>query len=174
VEYSYFPLHPETPVEGRLLTDLFAGREALFTSMSERLREVMALEGLEYHDRTHTYRSRLAQEMAVWADTLGATDRFHGALFHAYFVEGLNLAQPDVLFAAAESAGLDAGEAREVVAERRFAGVVDDHWRSAMESGVSGVPTFLIGGFGVVGARPYEVLEALLARCGVRRRRQPP
>ena len=33
--------------------------------------------------------------------------------------------------------------------------------------GVTGVPTFVADGFGVVGAQPYEALEALMARVGV-------
>ena len=28
IKWAYFPLHPDTPLEGRLLTDLFRGREA--------------------------------------------------------------------------------------------------------------------------------------------------
>jgi len=170
VAYSYFPLHPETPVEGRLLEDLFAGRESVFASMSERLGVLMASEGLEYGERTHTYNSRLAQEMAVWADELGHTDRFHDALFRAYFVDGANLADPDVLLAAAASSGLDANEARTVLEQRRYSAAIDQHWRTAREMGVTGVPTFVTGELGVVGAQPYEILESLLARAGVRRR----
>jgi len=35
---------------------------------------------------------------------------------------------------------------------------------------VTGVPTFVASGYGVVGAQPYEVLEQLLDRSGARRR----
>ncbi len=168
--YTYFPLHPDTPVAGRALVDLFAGRESMFDNMKVRLNELMAAEGLEYGERTHTYNSRLAQELAVWADRLGATNLLHDALFHAYFVDGLNLADPDVLIGAATSSGLDPREARAVLDERRFAGIIDADWNAARQAGVKGVPTFVAAGVGVVGAQPYEVLESLMVRVGARRR----
>jgi len=150
--------------------DLFGGRESVVKGMKARLNDVMKAEGLEYRDRTHTYNSRLAQELAAWADGLGATDPLHDALFRAYFVDGLNLADPDVLVAAAGSCGLDALEARAVLTNRTFAARIDADWDAARRAGVTGVPTFVAGGFGVVGAQPYEVLESLLMRVGVARR----
>lgn len=70
----------------------------------------------------------------------------------------------------AERAGLPAGEAREVVTERRFRDAVDFDWRRSRELGVTAVPTFVAGGRGVVGAQPYEVLERLVVEAGARRR----
>jgi predicted DsbA family dithiol-disulfide isomerase len=35
---------------------------------------------------------------------------------------------------------------------------------------VTGVPTFVAGGHGVVGAQPYEVLVKLLEQAGAQRR----
>jgi len=168
--YTYFPLHPDTPKTGRSLADLFKGQEAVFEDMRKRLVELIAAEGLPYGDRTHTYNSRLAQELAAWGDSLGATDALHDALFRAYFVDDLNLAEADVLVAAAESAGLDPGKARAVVEERRFKETIDAHWQAARQTGVTGVPTFVAAGAGVVGAQPYEVLELLMERVGVPRR----
>jgi predicted DsbA family dithiol-disulfide isomerase len=168
--YLYFPLHPETPVEGRSLDELFGKQQSQLAAMHERLAELMAQEGLTYGERSHTYNSRLAQELALWGDGLGATDRLHDALFRAYFVEGLNLAEVEVLVEAARSSGLDPSEARAVVEERRLSDGVDAHWRTARRLGVTGVPTFVASGFGVVGAQPYEALEGLMARVGVSRK----
>ena len=142
----------------------------MLADMGRRLAGFMATEGLEYRDRAFTYNSRSAQELAAWGDGLGATDALHDALFRAYFVDGLNLADTDVLVAAAESSGLDQSEARSVVEERRLEETIDAQWQAATQAGVTGVPTFAAAGFGVVGAQPYEVLEQLMARAGVRRR----
>jgi predicted DsbA family dithiol-disulfide isomerase len=35
---------------------------------------------------------------------------------------------------------------------------------------VTAVPTFVAGGYGVVGAQPYEVLVQLVEKAGARRR----
>lgn len=130
----------------------------------------MALEGLEYGDRTHTYNSRLAQELAVWGDGLGVTDDLHDALYRAYFVDARNIGEPEVLVELAASVGLDADEARTVLEERRFSATIDEHWRRALEMGVRGVPTFVAGGYGVVGAQSYETLVTLMERVGAKRR----
>jgi len=157
-------------MEGRALADLFAGREAMFADMSSRLSALMAAEGLEYGDRSVTYNSRRAQELAAWGDELGATDALHDELFRAYFVLGLNLAEPETLVNAAKSAGLDPDEALAVVEDGRYQATISAHWRRASQAGVTGVPTFTAAGFGVVGAQPYETLEQLMARAGVPRR----
>ena len=39
--------------------------------------------------------------------------------------------------------------------------------RSRSSYGVTGVPTFVAGGYGVVGAQPYETLEQFLEQVGV-------
>ena len=165
--YTYFPLHPDTPPEGRTLEELFRGREAQLHQSKERLVALMRAEGLEYGDRTHTYNSRLAQELAAWGDEVGATAALHDGLYRAYFVDNLNLMDVDVLVRVASSAGLDPDEARVVLEERRMSATIDAHWKRALEAGVSGVPTFAAGGYGVVGAQPYETLIALMQRVGI-------
>jgi predicted DsbA family dithiol-disulfide isomerase len=157
-------------MEGLPLSELFRGREAAIAEMRGRLVALMKAEGLEYGDRTHTYNSRLAQELAVWGDGQGATDALHDALYRAYFVDAVNISDPDALVAVADSVGLDPEEARAVLEERRFSGAIDEHWRSAREMGVTGVPTFVARGYGVVGAQPYETLVTLMERIGVPRR----
>ena len=130
----------------------------------------MEEEGLEYGDRTHTYNSRLAQELAVWGDEAGVTDALHDALFRAYFVEARNLADVDVLVDVARAANLDAAEARAVIEDRRYRSAIDAQWEQARSVGVTGVPTFVAEGFGVVGAQPFETLESLMSRVGVVKR----
>ncbi|MBD3163069.1 MAG: hypothetical protein GF346_11645, partial [Candidatus Eisenbacteria bacterium] len=71
MELVHFPLHPETPPEGRSLQDLFGGgprAEERLRQGRQRLKELAAAEGLPMGERTHTYNSRLAQELGVWAE----------------------------------------------------------------------------------------------------------
>ena len=135
--------------------------------MRRRLVALMSAEGLEYGDRTHTYNSRLAQELAAWGDEAGVTDPLHDALFRAYFVKAQNVGSIDVLVDIAESVGLEATEARSVLEDRRYESTIDAHWVRARSVGVTGVPTFVADGIGVVGAQPYEALEGLMTRVGV-------
>lgn len=170
IKLVHFPLHPDTPVEGKSLEELFAGRGLDLEAMYARMKGLMDAEGLPYGRRTHTYNSRLAQELGKWADTQPGGDKLHDALYRAYFVDTKNIGDPEVLVALAESVGLSGAEARAVIAERRFKSEVDADWMKSRAYGVTGVPTFVAGGYGVVGAQPYEALAQLLDKAGVPKR----
>jgi predicted DsbA family dithiol-disulfide isomerase len=126
----------------------------------------MDAEGLPYGRRTHTYNSRLAQELGKWADTQPGGEAIHDALYRAYFVEARNIGDPEILVEIAQSVGLPAEEARAVLAERRFKEAVDADWAKSHAYGVTGVPTFVASRHGVVGAQPYEVLVELVRKAG--------
>jgi predicted DsbA family dithiol-disulfide isomerase len=168
--WVHFPLHPETPVEGRSMADLYAGRNVDPEAIYARMKGLMDAEGLPYGRRTHTYNSRLAQELGKWADTQPGCEAIHDALYKAYFVEARNIGDPDILVEIAQSVGLPGEEARAVLTERRFKDAVDADWARSRQWGVTGVPTFVAARYGVVGAQPYEVLEQLLDKAGARRR----
>jgi predicted DsbA family dithiol-disulfide isomerase len=57
-----------------------------------------------------------------------------------------------------------------VVTERRFKAEIDTDWQRSRDYGITGVPTFVAGGRGVVGAQPYATLERLLHMAGAARR----
>ena len=166
VEWVHFPLHPETPAEGRSLADLFAGRQVDRKAMHAQMKARMDAEGLPYGERTMTYNSRLAQELGTWADTQPGGEALHDALFRAYFVEARDISQPAVLLDIVERLGLSVEGAREVLEKRTFEAAVDADWALSRQYGITGVPTFVVGRYGVVGAQPYEALEALVQKAG--------
>jgi predicted DsbA family dithiol-disulfide isomerase len=166
----HFPLHPDTPVEGRSMAEFYAGRGIDPEAAYQRMKKLMDAEGLPYGRRTHTYNSRLAQELGKWADTQPGGEAIHDKLYQAYFVESRNIGDIDLLVEIAASVGLPADEARKVLEERRFSEAVDADWQKSHLYGVTGVPTFVADKHGVVGAQPYEVLEQLVEKAGAPRR----
>lgn len=170
IAYRHFPLHPETPEAGLTLEELFAGRNIDIPAAQARMVHLMAEEGLPYGERTMTYNSRLAQELAKWAETQSGGPQIHNTLFQAYFVDHANLAKIDNLIAIAEQVGLPAVEARKVLVERRFRESVDADWQRSRELGITSVPTFVIGNRGLVGAQPYEQLESLVTSVSAQHR----
>lgn len=170
VKLVHFPLHPDTPAEGRALEDLFRSGPEGIAEKNARMKALMDAEGLPYADRSHTYNSRLAQELGSWADTVDSSGAIHDALYRAYFVDRRNIGDKDVLLEIAESVGLERDDARKVLEERTFRAVVDADWAKSRAYGVTGVPTFVADRAGIVGAQPYAAIERLLIEAGAKRR----
>jgi predicted DsbA family dithiol-disulfide isomerase len=165
VQWVYFPLHPETPLEGMTLKDLFAGRPFDLDAAHARLKGLMDVEGLVFNpERTHTYNSRLAQELAKGFDQ----DNLRDALYKAYFVDTRNVGDVEVLVEVAASCGISADAARRVLSERTFKEAVDADWARARRYGITGVPSFVAGNQKLVGAHPYEMLEKLVVAGGAK------
>jgi len=165
VEWVHFPLHPETPAEGRSLAALFGGDDGGRRARHEQMKQRMAAEGLPYGDRTMTYNSRLAQELGKWADTQPGGEAIHDAFFRAYFVDARDISNPEIMLDVVRSVGLSVDAAREVLEQRTFKDAVDEDWKLSRQYGITGVPTFVVGKYGVVGAQPYETLEELLKKA---------
>ena len=170
VRWLAFPLHPETPEEGLTLEELFAGRNVDVPRIQERLKRVADSLGLPLAGRTKTYNSRLAQELGKWAESEGAGDRFHDAVFRAYFAGGVNIGKVDELVGLAASVGLPEDAARHVVLARTFRAAVDADWDRSLALGITAVPTFIAAGRRVVGFQPYETLAQLVRSSGVTKR----
>ena len=170
IEWIAFPLHPDTPEEGLTLDELFAGRNYDIGEMMTRLKRVAAEEGLPFGNRKKTYNSRLAQELAKWAEALGKGDAFHNAAFRAYFADGKNIGEIQTLVGLAKSLTLPEEEAQKVLETRAFREAVDRDWIRSRELGITAVPTFMCNGEAVVGAQPYEILEALVKTNKARKR----
>ncbi len=166
----HFPLHPETPDEGQTLEQLFAGRDYDIDAAYRRMKGLMDAEGLDYGKRTHTYNSRLAQELGKWAETQPGGEAIHMALFRAYFVDNRNIGDPGVLMEIAREVGLPEDGAREVIEQRTFEAAIDVDWAKSRQYGVTGVPTYVAERQGVVGAQPYEALEQFMDGVGAQRK----
>jgi predicted DsbA family dithiol-disulfide isomerase len=171
VQVVHFPLHPETPAEGRTLLDLFGSGPEDIKAKNTRMKGLMEAEGLPYNERSHTYNSRLAQEIGSWAETQPSGSAIHDKFFEAYFVDRRNVGDAEVIIDVVKSVGLDEQEARAVLTERRFKSAVDADWEKSRNYGVTGVPTFVSNGRGLVGAQPYEALQQLVGDAGADRLR---
>jgi len=131
-----------------------------------RMKALADGEGLPYNsERNMSYNSRLAQELAKWAESKGKGYEIHDPLFRAYFVGVKNIARPEILLEVADRLGLPRDEAMEALESRSFKEAVDEDWRRCAKLGVNAVPTFLAGRYALVGAHPYEELERLVQRA---------
>ena len=170
VELVHYPLHPDTPIEGRTLQELFNCGPDEIKAKNIKMQELMEAEGLPYSDRKYTFNSRLAQEIAVWAANQVGGEVIHEKFYEAYFVEGRNVGDVGVILDVVKSIGLDEAGARAVIETRSYRDPVDLDWMKSRKYGVEGVPTYLSCGQLVTGAQPYSVLENLMHKVGAKKR----
>ena len=138
--------------------------------MAQRIKGVADGLGLPLNPSGMIYNTRLAQEMAKWAEFKGKGDEVHQALFRAYFVDGRNIGQLGEVVKIAVDLGLPEDEAREAIEGGRFKGAVDADWDRALALGIRAVPTFVMEGERLVGFQSYEALERFAASNGAVRR----
>jgi predicted DsbA family dithiol-disulfide isomerase len=154
--WTLFPLHPEVPVEGMDLAELYRGRNEQLEASKGRLKAAAAATGLPLVRRNRISNSRRAQELEKWAVAMGKGDEFRRRTFHAYFAEGKDIARLEVLEEIASSIGLPPDEVWDVLAVGLFAAAVDEDWMRARQMGVTVVPFYLYGEETLVGYRPFE------------------
>jgi len=158
VEHCAFELHPGVPLEGQAVPwppERAAAARARFAQVAEA-------EGLAYGERTHWYNSVPAHEAALWADEHGDGETFRRSVYRAYFADGLNIGDVDVLARLAASADLDAETLRSSLAEREYAQRVQEQFEYARSAGITGVPAYVAGNYLMVGAQPYAVYAQLI------------
>ncbi len=115
----------------------------------------------------HKPNTRRALALAEWARGKGRLHAVRTGLMDAYWRDGLDLEDDAVLARVAADAGLDGELALVESRDPAVVARVEAMGREAARAGVTGIPTFDIGGERVVGAQPYDVL-AEAARRAVR------
>ena len=113
-------------------------------------------------------RSRKAFEAVEFAREAGRFDPMHRALFKAFFEEGRDLADQQVLIETARAVGLDGQALERALAEGRHTGKVLADEALAKEIGISGVPALVVSvgerGYLLSGALPYDTLRDAIGR----------
>ena len=83
-------------------------------------------------------------------------------LFEAYFSEGKNINNLDVLVQEGGIVGLDKLGITEALESERYADIVRQKESAWMQRGIQSVPTFVIGNQGVAGAQEPATLAAFI------------
>jgi predicted DsbA family dithiol-disulfide isomerase len=117
-------------------------------------------------------RSRKAMEAVAHAHSQGRSDAMHEAMFRAFFEEGQDIGQTDVLLDIGESVGLQRDALRKALEENAFAAQVTEDQRLARDFGISGVPVMVLREAGapwqeavaLQGAVPYESMRAAVGQ----------
>lgn len=134
--------------------------------MMDQMKATGAPEGIDFHLKEGKTRSSFdAHRLLHFALGHEKQDELKERLFRAHFEEAQDVSDPGVLRALASEMGLPAPEVDDVLSSDRFAEDVRQDEASARELGISGVPFFVIGRYGVSGAQPTEAFLKVLDRA---------
>ena len=152
VRWHPFELNPEMGPEGQNLTEHVAEKYGATPEQSREARARLVGIGRElgfefaYDDTSRMVNTFLAHQLLDWAAERGQQHPLKLALFAAYFTDGRDVSDAEVLVETAGTIGLDMEAARAVLHSGERAERVrqkEAHWLSA---GIQGVPTMCIDG----------------------------
>ena len=136
-------------------------------AMNARMAGEAAKDGLTMRfDRVRPANTFDAHRLAHLAATVGRRAEMVERLFAAYFTEGVELGDRDVLARLAAEVGIPEADARAALDDDAFADAVRADEARARDFGVDGVPFFALDErYGVAGAQPAEVLLQALQQA---------
>ena len=164
VTWLPFDLHPEYPPHGVPRTTL-EGRYG--RGFLDRVAQIVEGAGFRHAPPPTAPRSLKALQLGELAREEGRHDDVHHRLFTAYWSEGRDIGDAEVLTAVATEAGLDAGAARAALDSGARAGLVRQSSEAAQKAGVNAIPAWLLDRhLLVVGAQPHGVFDNVMAKLG--------
>jgi predicted DsbA family dithiol-disulfide isomerase len=168
VRWRAYRLDPTVPAEG---VDRKAYLKAKFgdgdrpRAMSEAIRQAGESEEIAFaFDRIlKTPNTVDSHRLIRWAGGAGLQDEMVEALFKAYFEEGRDIGDIDVLVEIASETGMDTALVADLLEEGADREIIEREDALAHKMGITGVPTFIFANkYAVSGAHDPETLLELI------------
>ncbi|MEJ6709008.1 MAG: DsbA family oxidoreductase [Amylibacter sp.] len=169
IEWHPFQLNPEMPADGmdrrEYLETKFGGRDAavrVYGAIAQAAEDAGVEINFEGIQRTPSTIN--AHRLLHWAALEGKQNAVVDRVFKAYFREGQDISNHDILIDIAAGAGMDGDVTRRLLESDADMQDVRDRDASARDRGISGVPCFVIANHYVVqGAQDTAMWEKVIA-----------
>lgn len=176
IRWHPFELDPDMPPEGQDMIEHVMQKYGSTPEQSAQSRERFTQLGQElgfefnFHDGRRIYNTFQAHQLLDWAEELEKQHPLKMAMFSAYFTDGKDMSDVDVLVEAATSVGLDGAAASAILTSGARAASVREKQQFWTSRGISGVPSMVFGGkylmTGAQGADNYaEILRRIVAEA---------
>jgi predicted DsbA family dithiol-disulfide isomerase len=169
IHFQPFELNPHMPAEGQDMAEHIAQKYGSTPEQLAANREAIRSRAADLGftiattDNGRIFNTFDAHRLLHWAGLEGRQLPLKHELFEAYFTNGLNPGDHDVLADAARRAGLDPEEAAEVLASGRYTEEVraaEGFWQA---QGISAVPAVIVNDrYLISGGQPPEAFERAL------------
>lgn len=148
--------------------------EAIIANVSATAAEV----GLEFHMDKALRANTLLAHRVIWLaaqpDSPVAQDVVKERLLKAYFTDGLDIGDPDVLAGCAAEVGFERDDVIAFLESDRGLAEVAEELRFAHENGITAVPTYVINGrWAVPGAQEPETFAQVLRKMAAQAVAEP-
>ncbi|QIE44432.1 DsbA family oxidoreductase [Pseudohalocynthiibacter aestuariivivens] len=174
IEWHPFQLNPDMPADGMdrraYLETKFGGKEGAVRAYAPVVERAKAADlGINFEAMQRTPNTLDAHRLLHWAGIEGKQDAVAMALFRAYFEDGRDIGDHEVLGDIADGLGMDAAVVHKLLksdADRDDISARDTQFR---EMGITGVPTFIVNGqHAVPGCQDtdlwLQVIDDIIAR----------
>ena len=171
LHFQPFELNPQMAPEGQEIVEHLSQKygidAAQVAANTEAIRQRGASVGFTFGigKRSRIFNTFNAHRLLHWAGLAGAAPQraLKHALLKAYFTDGLNPSDPEVLVQAASAAGLDQAGARALLASDTHAADVRQAEAFYQQQGIHSVPAVIINDRHLIsGGQPVEVFERAL------------
>jgi len=159
-----FELNPQMGPDGANIVEYLGQKYGRTPEQIEEtqamIRERGASVGFPFGPRIRTYNTFDAHRLLHWAGIEGKQLPLKLALLRAYHTDGKNPGDHDVLVEAAQSVGLDAARARDVLEQGLYADDVRAEEQHYQAMGIQSVPSIIFNGrYLVTGGQPVDTFE---------------
>ena len=168
IHFQPFELNPRMAPEGEDIVEHITHKYGASVDIG-RSQEALKARGeavgfhFDFQKRGRIYNTFDAHRLLHWAEAEGKQHALKNALFNAYFTQGRDPSNHDVLVGVARSVDLDEKRAREILASDEFAKEVRERERFYTQAGVHAVPAVIINDRHLIqGGQPPEVFEQAL------------
>jgi predicted DsbA family dithiol-disulfide isomerase len=171
IHFQPFELNPQMPPGGQDIAEHLAQKYGSTREQLTRNQEAIRARGAELgfafdmHKRSRVYNTFDAHRLLHWAEQEGRQRELKRGLFAAYFTDGRDPSDREVLVDIAAQAGLDPLRARDILESDRYAQDVRERERFYAERGIQAVPSVIVNDkYLIQGGQPVEVFEQALRR----------
>ena len=170
-----FELNPTMAEEGKNLREHMA--EKYGTTLEECIssRESITKLGQEigfefnFSDDMRIYNTRKAHQLLMWSLTQGKQTEMQLAIFKAYFTDGKNINDDQVLLEVISELGLDIELAKQVLDEKSWAKTVSSTEKQWLDASINAVPTIVINRKHLIsGAKSMDEIIATIKEVAIK------
>jgi predicted DsbA family dithiol-disulfide isomerase len=171
LHFQPFELNPDMPPQGQDIAEHLAEKYGSTPEQLDSSHDMIRTRGEEVgftfrmDRRRRIYNTFDAHRLLQWAADEGRQPELQHALFRAYFTDGDNPSEHEVLVRLAQEVGLAPERARQILASEDYAEQTREQERFFLDQGIHSVPAAIVNDrYLIQGGQPPDVFEQALRR----------